>query len=635
MRNSKYLLFFSAAVFAAPALAQDAERGEIVFADFRIPDAEITVTATGSETRLVDTGQPVTVIARDEIESVQGADLTRVLERAPGVTFSRNGGVGSFTGVRVRGADAEQLLVMVDEVRVNDPASPAGGFDFGNLLSGNIQSIELLRGANSTIWGADAMGGVMEVVTRREAGLTAAAEYGSDETVFATATAGLGGSDGFIGVSGSYFTTDGYSAAASGTEPDGFEQWAMSARGNLRVAGAVEVFANGRYSKGDLDLDGYPWPDYILSDTPESQETTQYSGSAGVRYQGNALDLVASYGFADTERANFDSTYGSSDPTYTADGHSDRLALRGQIQPGGYVVANLGGEYEWTSFESLYDARQSTRIAGAYGQIGVETPTIAAHIGLRHDDHRDFGGATSLGADASYTFARGWRVRASYGEGFKTPTLFQLLSDYGNDALQPETSRSYDIAIERGVRGAPLHAAVTVFRRDSRNLIDYVSCWGVTDGICTDRPFGTYDNVARARAQGLEFELGAQVSANFAASAVYTYVETENRTANALNEGNWLARRPRHALTTSVDWTSPMGFTLGADLRLVGHSFDDAGNYTRLDGYETIDLRASMPLGEKFEIYGRMQNLFDADYQTAAGYNTQGRAAYIGARLKL
>ena len=156
----KYLLFCSSFLISSPAFTQEQET-EIVFADYRIDETTITVTATGTRTEVEDTGQPVTVIGQSEIEAVQGHDVTRVLQRAPGVTFARNGPPGAFTGVRVRGAEAEQLLVILDGVRVSDPAAPGGGFDFGNLGAGNLAKIDLLRGSNSTIWGSDAIGGVL------------------------------------------------------------------------------------------------------------------------------------------------------------------------------------------------------------------------------------------------------------------------------------------------------------------------------------------------------------------------------------------------------------------------------------------------------------------------------------------
>ncbi|MFN6935469.1 MAG: TonB-dependent receptor plug domain-containing protein, partial [Tsuneonella sp.] len=483
------------------ANSADPECG-VIAAYREVDETTITVTATGARGNVTDTGQSVTVIGEDEIDSVQGPDLSRVLRRAPGLTITRNGPPGSFTGVRVRGAAAEQLLVLVDGVRVADPAAPGGGFDFGNLGAGEVEKLDLLRGSNSTVWGSDAIGGVLAVTTRATRGLAASAEYGGDDSTYLTASGGAGSDSFFVGGSAGWQRSDGFSAAATGTEPDGFEQWSANAQARAYLSERFELFAQGRYAKGDLDIDGFPPPLYAFADTPESQETRQYTGAAGAIYDSPLLFVRAAYSFADTERDSFDPAVGTG-PTYTTDGHSQRVDVRGEWRPIGPFVVHFGGEREWTRFETLFDAPQKASIWGAYAQAGIEFGGISAHAGLRRDEHSRFGGATSLGADASYGLGNGFRLRASYGEGFKAPTLFQLLSDYGNAALRPERSRSLDVGLSWQTRSDPTWGAVTLFRRDSRNLIDFVSCFGVTGGICADRPFGTYDNVGRARAEGV------------------------------------------------------------------------------------------------------------------------------------
>ncbi len=643
----KYLLLLSCAVScpiiaqpvtAQPAIAQDGSGSDpIIFADRVVDDDTITVTATGSRSEVEDTGQAVTVIGRAEIEKVQGPDLTRVLERAPGVTFTRNGGLGAFTGVRVRGAEAEQLLVLIDGVRVADPASPSSGFDFGNLTTGNIDKIDLLRGSNSTIWGSDAVGGVMLVSTRDETGVQASAEYGARDTLFASAAGGVQNDTGYLGLSGSYVVTDGFSAAAAGTEPDGFEQYALAARSSLYLTDALSLFARGRYVESDLDIDGFVFP-IGIADTDGVQDTTQYSAAAGVRYDSGALLLNAAYSFADTERRNFDSAAaqaGDAQPGFASDGHSNRVDIRGEWRPIGPLIVNFGGESEWTNFSTSFDDRESAHIIGAYTQLGVEYGALSGHVGVRHDDHEDFGGATSFGADVSYEIVNDIRLRASVGEGFKAPTLFQLFSDFGNVALQPENSTGYDLGIAWNDRSQPFYAAATAFRRDAENQIEFVSCFSVADDLCDDGRFGFYENVGRVRAEGIELELGANPSDRFAMRAAYAYVDTQNRTPDAVNAGNVLARRPKHALTVSTDWTTPLaGITIGGDIRMVGDSFDNAGNTVRLDGYRVVTLRSSVPVGDAVELFGRIENVFDDDYQTAAGYGTPGRGAFVGARAK-
>jgi vitamin B12 transporter len=269
----KYLLLLSVSVAGFPLAAQEAVE-EIVIADQTVDD-QITVTATGLATDSANTGQSVTVIGEAEIASVQGADIARVLARAPAVSLVRNGPIGSFTGLSVRGAASEQLLVLVDGVRVSDQASPSGGFDFGTLLATNLDTIDLLRGANSTIWGADALGGVLDVSTRGRAGLRASLEYGARDTVTAAASGALEGERYFVGLGGSALRSDGFSAAANGSEADGLRQWGLGGSAFVDVTDSVELLVRARYAEGDLEIDGFPAPSFALADTLETQHTRQ------------------------------------------------------------------------------------------------------------------------------------------------------------------------------------------------------------------------------------------------------------------------------------------------------------------------------------------------------------------------
>lgn len=628
----KYLLSVSALTLATPALAQGAD--DVVVADYKIDPATITVIATGSETPLRKTGQPVTVITAAEIQSIQGPDITRVLERVPGLTITRNGGPGSFTGVRLRGSDAEQVLVLVDGVRLEDVSAPSGGFDFGTLTPGGVERIDVLRGSNSIVWGSAAIGGVIAVQSRDFNGAEASAEYGANDSWTADAAAGLSSDLGALTLNGGYSRSDGVSAAAVGTEPDGFRQWRVGGRGRLNVTQNLAIVATARYADTHTDIDGYPAPNYTFADTPEYQTTRQASGRVGLRYTSTSLTLNTGFALSDTKREYFDPTFGT-DPSYGYKGRSERLDLTGRLRLPADFTLDFGGDSEWTRFSSTFDSEAKANLTSGHALLGWSTGRASLAVGVRVDDHSRFGTAWTFGANGSFELVDNLALRASYGEGFKAPTLYQLLSDYGNAALNPERSKSYDAGLEWGAPYGPIHAAVSVFRRDSRNLISFVSCFGQNTGICFNRRNGTYDNVGLARAQGVEAELGARPSDTLHLQAAYTYLETENRTPGNANRGKDLARRPAHALTLSSDWTTPLaGLTVGADLRLVGDSFDNASNTRRLDGYALTTVRASFPLTEMVELYGRVENLFDEVYETAANYGTWGRSAYIGIRAR-
>jgi vitamin B12 transporter len=591
----------------------------------------LTILVSGVPDSLDETGESVSLFTRQDIDRVQGADLSRVVERAPGVSLNRNGGPGAFTALHVRGAEGEQLLVMIDGVHMADPAAPSGGFDLGSLLSGNVSKLELQRSSNSTIWGSDAIGGVLAVTTGSESQLGASAEYGAFETLFARAGGAFSVGPADVGLAASDFRNDGFSAAAAGTEPDGFRQTELAGRASVLLAGRLSAFVHGRYADGRVELDGFPPPDYTLADTDEFQDTSQFSGATGLRYRDDALELTADVSAAQTKRANFDRALGAT-PTFTADGLSERAELRGRWTMARSVALAFGGEHEWTRFSTSFDPRHTTAITGGYAQLEYAGGPLHLAAGARRDEHRDFGGHWSLGADAAYALSDRWRLTASYGEGFKAPTLFQLHSDFGNVMLRPETSRSYDAGITFTHNG--WLAKLIAFRRDTRDQIGFVSCFGQTTGICTNRPYGTYDNIGRARTQGIEAEASAWFGRQFQATAAYTYLEATDRSPGSSMRGNDLARRPRNLLTLSGDWQhGPV--RLGADLRVVSRSFDDAVNSVRLAGYAVATVRAECDLAREFTLYGRVENLGDEDYQTAAGYGTAGRSAYFGVRARL
>jgi vitamin B12 transporter len=619
-------LFFllGTSFFCVPATAQ-VQSGE----------AQITVLATGTRETLQTSGQPLTIIGREEIEQVQGGDIVRVLERAPGIAVSRNGGTGSFTGVRLRGADAEQLLVLIDGVRVADAAAPGGGYDFGTLLPAGIERIELLRSSNATIWGSQAIGGVLAAWSGFDPGVQAGAEYGARDTFYTTAGVGVEHGALELAADGAWYRTDGFSAAASGTEPDGFRQWQAGGRGRLAIAPGLRVRGGVRYADARVEIDGFPAPAFTLADTAEYQDTRLLSAFGGVEYERENLQLTGGWSASDTERDSVDREAGT-EPTFSTNGHSDRVDLRGAWRLGRATVW-FGGESEWSRFSSTFDAERRARTSGIYGQLGTTLlHGVSLNAGARLADHSRFGSAVTFGADASLAIAAGWRLRASFGEGFKAPTLFQLFSDYGNTLLEPERSTSADLGIELNDRNSPLHLAATVFRRDSEDLIDFVSCFGSTAAICTGRPFGTYDNVGRVRAQGLELEGRHDLTEALAARVAYSFVDTESRTPGSPNRGNVLARRPRHALSLGAEWrATEAGAAIGADLRWVSVSYDDAANRVRMSARTVIDLTARWPLTEAVELFGRVENLLDENYQTAAGYASAGRGAFVGARLRL
>jgi len=624
---------FAAVAIAAPAWAQETPASNddqsVVIAD-AIRKDDIVVTATGVPQSPEDIGQAVTVIDRQTIEQRQTVALSDLLATTPGVTVTRNGGLGTLTAVRIRGAEGEQTLTLIDGVRVNDPSSPGGAFDFANLLAGSIDHVEVLRGPNSVPWGSQAIGGVVNVTTMQPAdGLQARGnvEYGSFNSVFANG--GVSGKSGIVAASlnAGYLKTDGISAAASGTEPDGYRQVGATGRVQVALTDTISLDLRGYYAHSKVDIDGFAFvPPYLPIDDAEYAKTQELYGYAGLNadfLNGRFKNRVA-FTIADINRDNFDPSFSTTTPSFLARGRSERYQYQGDFQVTQQVRFVAGAEHETTRFNdgTLFKSRGVTSFYGEAILSPINRLIITG--GLRYDDDSAFGGHTTWGANAVYTLPTETTIRASYAEGFKVPTLYQLYGPFGlgNKDLKPETARSYDIGIEQKLIGNTVSASATWFHRDTTNQIDY------------DPGTFSYGNIDRARAEGVEIALNMRPSNTLTLSAAYSFIDAKNRARTDANFGNDLARRPHQSVSASIDWKTPIGLGVGATVLTVGDSFDDAANLNRLDGYTIVGLRADFPIGDKFSIYGRVDNLFDEQYTVVRGYNTPGRATYGGIRLK-
>ena len=616
----KYGLSLVALVAANPAFAQ--------------ADDDIVVTAAGIEQSRDEVGQAITVIDADTIKTRQAIDVVDLLATTPGVRFNRNGTVGAQTGVSLRGAETTQTLVLIDGVKVNDPSGIGDGYDFGPLLTGNIRRIEVLRGSNSVVHGSQAIGGVVNIMTGVPAegfGANASAEYGYSDTF--SAKADISGTAGIAsgGVGAAYFRTDGISSAANGTERDGSENIAANARLKLAFSDSLSLDLRGYYIHADLDVDGFPAPAYILADTPEVAITDQYVGYAGINLA--LLDGKLTNRAAVTWMRNDRDYYSArgADVDYGYSGTNLRFEYEGVYAPVDQAKLVFGYEHERPDYD-YYDAFSTTsakiNIDSVYALAIVKPFTgLAVTGGLRHDDHSQFGGATTFGANANYSPNGGaTNVRLSYGEGFKAPSLYQLYDTFsGNRALTPERSKSYDVGFDQRLDGGRAVLSVTAFQRDTRNQINYdVSL----------PPFGGYANLDRTRAKGVEASIALKPVDALTVTGSYSYVDARDRSVGSATYGNRLARRAANAVSVSADYVWPFGLSTGATVTMVGDSFDNAANTRRLDGYALAGIRASFPVGEQLEVYGRVDNLTDENYQTAYGYGTYGRAAYGGVRVR-
>jgi vitamin B12 transporter len=623
-RGGAEVLALCLLVASAPAAAQGTEQTEdsepIILNTQMLP---IIVTATGAPLYTNQTGQAVTLIDDKEIELRQPSSISDLLATTPGVTVSNTGPIGGFSAVRIRGAEGEQTLTLIDGVRLNDPSSPGGGFDFGNLLVGNIERVEVLRGPNSVPWGSQAIGGVVNIITQRpgyDFGGSARAEYGSNER--ANLVGNISGKTGPVGFSlgGGYFRDDGISAAASGTEADGYRQYAANGRIEVEFSETISLDLRGYYADSKADLDGFPPPNFSLSDTPEYSTGQQLTGYAGLNAQLGNLNNRLSFSINDINRDNFASPAATT-PDFLSRGRSERFEYQGDWQAADNIRAVFGAEHERSRLSDGFSPA-TTRYSGAYAQAIVDpVDQVTLTGGVRIDDHKTFGSDVTFSANAVWRPTSSTIIRAAYGEGFKAPTLFQLFSFFGDPDLQPEVAKSYELGFEQGVLDNRLRFGATAFQRRTNSMIDF------------DLFFFRYNNIVRSRAKGIEAFVELRPSGQLNVRANYTYVDSKKREDGTAAYVRHI-RRPVHSLNASIDWNAFDKVKLGADLRLASDSLDGFGGSVRMDGYALVTIRVSAPLGEKLELFGRVENATDTDYETVAGYGTYGRNAHIGIRAR-
>jgi vitamin B12 transporter len=632
-------LFITAAVAAVlPTLASAEMRPT--------PVGELVVTANRAPVRSDRVGQQVTVVGADEIRALQTPVLSDVLARTPGVSFSRNGGVGGATQVYIRGAEAGQTLLLVDGVRLNDPTTVDTGFDFGNLLMADTGRIEILRGPQSVLWGSQAIGGVVNLITEDpaapfEADVTA--EGGSHDWAYGRAR--LGGRSDRVSwrATAAYLTTDGVSAAARGTERDGYRNAGASGKARVSLTDQLSLDLRAVYSRGRTKFDGFAPPFFSFGDTREYGITETLSGYAGGNLDllegrlHNRLALSATH----VVRKNWDPDQAPFHVTFSGFGHSERYEYQGvfEVREGAALV--FGAEREDSHMRSASTfspvplrlrARTDSLYAQAHGEVA---PGVTLAAGVRHDDHDAFGGHTVGQASVAWTLNDGATIlRASWGQGFKAPSLYQLGSEYGNLGLKPEEATGWDAGVEQRLADGRIVLQAAWFARRTKNQIDFVSCFAGPAPLCaTHLSGGYYDNVARTRAHGVELAAQADLTEALTLSANYTWTDARNRSAGP-NLDHRLARRPAHEANAEAAYVWPVKLTTALAAHYVGGRFDDAANSNRLKSYLLWDLRASYPLTDKVELYGRIENLTDRRYQTIADYGHLGRAAYGGVRAR-
>lgn len=596
---------------------------------------ETVVTATRMATPSHAVGSAMTVITGEELARRQIRFVADALRRVPGVSINRSGGSGSFTDLRLRGAESNQTTVLVDGVEVNDPAL-GSRFDFGGLLVGDIDRIEILRGPQSALYGSDAIGGVVNIITRRGKGAPtgyAAFEAGAFKTVQAKGGVSGGGKRYDLALSGTYFSTGGISAASEdrgNSEDDAYRTGTVGATASVRPLENLELLLTGRWQRGHLDTDGFVT---AAVDDDSFTRSVERFGRADViltLLDGNWTHKLAGELF-ENDLENGGGAFGAS--------ASDGLRKKFQYQTDLTLAtpAFLDSTHAFTfgvetkreevltenAFSTVDRALDTTSVYGNY-QIGLWDRLFLSGGG-RFDSNDIFEDATTFRSTAALRFPEtGTKLHASVGSGVKNPTVFELFgftsSFTGNPNLKPEESLGFDVGVEQTALGGRVTGDVTFFYNKIDNLILGFGSTAVNqDGS--------------SRIKGIEVAGKATILDGLSLDASYTWMVAEDA------DDTLLVRRPRHMASLNLHYAflERQRARIDIGLRYTGDQRDiDFGTFNRvtLDDYLLLDIAAAYRASDTVEFFLRGENLLDQQYEEVFSYGTPGIGAFAGMRVK-
>ncbi|GAB4350138.1 MAG: TonB-dependent vitamin B12 receptor [Immundisolibacter sp.] len=580
----------------------------------------INVTATRTAQSNVDTLASVTVIDRDEIERRQTQSVQEALRGVPGLSFSNNGGPGKATSVFLRGSESDHVLVLIDGIRIGSVT--LGTAPFQDIPIDQVERIEVVRGPRSSLYGADAIGGVIQIFTRKGGGaLTPRLSAGGGSHGTQDYGMGLsgGGGRGWFNIGASHLETRGFNACEGVPFPpgggcfvnepdhDGYRNTGVSARVGYRLTDTLTAEAHYLRGEGENEYDGSLF-------SGNSTDFVQDVLGARIDWQplpawrmtlsgGRSRDLSDNFynGF-------FNSAFDSE--RYSATWQND-IALSADQR------LTLGADWLDDRVSGTTDyARKSRDNAAGFvqyrGQFGNHELTAAA----RRDDNQQFGGHTTGSLAWGYRFSPTLRLMASWGSAFKAPTFNELyFPSFGNPNLDPEEADSYELGLA-GQHGA-VDWSLNLYQTDIDQLIGF------------DASF-TPVNIAKARIRGLE-AIARTEWAGWTLTANLSVLDPDNR-GHGVNRGNWLPRRAKRMGELDVD--RRLGhWRVGATLHGEGKRYDDIANTTELGGFVTADLRLAYAVHRDWTVEGKLANLLDKRYQTARLFEQDGRNAMLTVRF--
>ncbi|HXV23305.1 MAG TPA: TonB-dependent receptor [Alphaproteobacteria bacterium] len=614
------ILLTGAAILCAGTKAQSADaakgRGVIVTAT-RVPTDPSRIASSN------------TIITAEEIERRQFQSLPEILQAVPGLAVTQSGGIGQQASIFSRGTESNHTLFLINGVEATDPSSTGGIFQFEHILVEDIERVEVVRGPQSVLYGSDAIGAVVNVITRRGAGdpsFRGAVEGGSFGTI--SGRAGVAGSEGAFDYAfdANRYHTDGISAFSErigGEEDDAYDNYGATT--NLGFTPNEVLTLRGFLKLVDSDTEIDPG-----TDDPDAHiDILQTFGRAEAEL--NLLDglWVPRLGLSATNQDRKSRDFGTEDE-FT--GTKFKLDLQNDFYVSDQHTLTLGGESEWDRGEadgfSSFDERIQTQAVFAQEQFAFWDRLVGA-VGARLDHHSEFGTEVTWRVAPAYLIEEtGTKLKASYGTGFKAPNLEDLFGGdgvfvVGNPDLQPEESRGWDAGFEQSLFDDRLAFGSTYFYNKIDNLI------AIDFNVLPDQP----ENVDEAKTWGLESFIAIRPLESVAIRLDHTWLNAEDE-----NTGEDLVRRPRHKLNLDLAYTPIEVVTVSLGILYVGKRDDfDAVTFERIeeDGYTVVSVAGSWQIMENLRLFGRIENLLDEDYENPNGFGQPGIGVFAGLAARL
>ena len=603
----------------------------------------ITVTASRTPLKIHEAGSSVIIITREQILQRNADNLAMLLRNIPGMAVSQQGALGSLAQVRVRGAEANQVLVLIDGVEANDIAQ-GSEFNFATMLTHQIERLEIVLGPQSALWGSDALSGVINVITRppqdNDSAMDITLETGSFGSVIATASVSTGSKNNHVQLSVDRLRTDGTNIARQGSEEDGYSNTTFNLTGTFTPGNLLSINYNLRQSDITTEFDDI---DFITTGLPVDAdfvtETKQLYGgvTAQLSTLDDDLDQIVSLARTDTDNVN--RTASPTNSIYR--GIKDQVRYQTNFYQGNKVFTGVFEyeveDYQQRGAESFFgnpnrDLNTSTRSAAIEYRHDLEVLNLS--LSARYDDNSDFDSIYTWRATAAWQINGSMSIHTSMGEGVKNPTFTERFGFFdtflGNPDLEPERSLSWETGVRKSFLDNRMNLSAIWYQATLENEIN---------GFVFDPDTGrfTAENTRdESKRQGAELQFSFELSESITLLSAYSYLDAtqEDSTGTPVTE----VRRPKNSALISAEFSWP-GININVSVNHTGTQEDDffppwpaSQERVELDGYTLVNLSASYRLSERIVLSARLENIFDEDYEEVLGFASPGFSAYGGIR---